>query len=221
MDYEEWRALYEAISKDLGLSKTRDLEAAMLLRGLVKPLPLSELRRLIHGKTVHIYGAGSSLEEVRDFPPTTKISADGATTYLMEQGVLPEVVVTDLDGRIEDLLEASERGSIAVIHAHGDNMDKLRLYAPRFRRVIPTCQCRPPPGVHNFGGFTDGDRAVFMASHLGAKRIVLHGMDFGEVGKYSFSMDTPWKRKKLKWGKKLIDYLRDKKDIQIVEGEHG
>lgn len=221
MNYEEWKALYEAISKDMGFSKAKDLEAAKLLKELVNPQPPRVLREIISGKTVCIYGAGRSLEDVKNFPSTAKIAADGATTYLLERGILPEVVVTDLDGRIEDLLEASRKGSIVVMHAHGDNMDKLKLHASRFRKVIPTCQCRPPKGVYNFGGFTDGDRAVFMASHMGARKINLYGMDFGEVGKYSFSRDTPWKRKKLKWGKMLIDYLRDKKGIQIVEGEHG
>ena len=40
--------------------------------------------------------------------------------------------------------------------------------------------------VHNFGGFTDGDRAVFLAVQLGAKKLILAGMDFGKVvSKYS------------------------------------
>lgn len=32
--------------------------------------------------------------------------------------------------------------------------------------------------VYNFGGFTDGDRAVFLAEALGASLIVVAGMDF-------------------------------------------
>ena len=40
--------------------------------------------------------------------------------------------------------------------------------------------------VHNFGGFTDGDRCVFLANHFKAKKIILLGMDFGtRIGKYS------------------------------------
>jgi hypothetical protein len=221
MKFNEWRALYKAISEDLGFSRARDLEAAILLRGLVHPLPMEVLKKKVYGKTVSVYGAGQSLEEVRDFPPQGKIAADGATSYLLERDALPEIVVTDLDGNTDDLLKAHSRGSIVVLHAHGDNMDRLRTYAPRFSSVVPTCQCRPPEGLYNFGGFTDGDRAVFMAVHLGARKVVLYGMDFKKVGKYSFSRDTPWKRKKLKWGKMLIDYLIEKKDIEIIEGEHG
>lgn len=221
MDYQEWKTLYAAISRDLGFSVRKDLEAAELLRDLVKPLPLRDLSRLIRGKTVCVYGAGDSLEKVKNFPSTTKIAADGATTYLIEKGARPEVVVTDLDGMMEDILEAHRRGSLVVVHAHGDNVPELRKYVPLFGRVIPTCQCRPPEGVYNFGGFTDGDRAVFMSAHLGAKKIVLYGMDFVGVGRYSFSSDTPWKRKKLKWGKMLIEYLREEKHVNIVEVKDG
>ena len=105
-----------------------------------------------------------------------------------------------------------------VIHAHGDNLDKIKAYAREFTRVIPTCQCKPLGNLQNFGGFTDGDRAVFLAVHFKAREIVLYGMDFEGVGKYSFSKDTSIKRKKLKWGKRLIDYLRQKGDIKITEG---
>jgi hypothetical protein len=221
MEYQEWKPLYQAVSRDMGFTEGKDLEAARLLRDLVKPLPLEELVRLIRGKTVSVYGAGESLERVKSFPSTTKIAADGATTYLLEMGALPEVVVTDLDGRVEDILEAHHRGAVVVVHAHGGNIPQLRRYAPLFERAVPTCQCRPPRGVYNFGGFTDGDRAVFMSAHFGAEKIVLYGMDFREVGRYSFSPDTPWKRKKLKWGKILIDYLREEKKVNIVEVEDG
>lgn len=216
MEYEEWRGLYKAILRDLGFSEEKDLEAARVLKSLVKPLPLEALREKIAGRKVGIYGAGQSLEKVERFPQDTRIAADGATSYLLEKGVVPEVVVTDLDGKLEDLYKANRWGSIMVIHAHGDNTSKIRTHAPGFTRVVPTCQCRPFQGVYNFGGFTDGDRAVYMAEHLGAKEIVLYGMDFKGIGRYSFSRDTPMKRKKLKWGKKLIHYLKKRSRVRIT-----
>lgn len=221
MDYEEWKPFYKAILKDFGFLEEKDLEAAFLLRDLVNPLPLSFLTERIKDKVVCVYGAGDSLERVKNFPHHLKITADGSTSYLIKRGVTPDVVVTDLDGRLIDIVAAHRRGSIIVLHAHGDNMDKLRSHASKFGRVIPTCQCRPPEGVYNFGGFTDGDRAVSMAAHLGARKVILYGMDFEKVGRYSFSADTPIKRKKLKWGKRLIEYLKDKKGVEIVEGENG
>jgi hypothetical protein len=218
MDYAEWRIFYKDLLEDFGFSEKEDIKAARILNNLVEPLPLDVLEEKIADKRVCIYGSGNSLEEVEDFPGCTRIAVDGATSYLLGKGVVPEVVVTDLDGRIEDLYKANRKGSIMVIHAHGDNIDKIKACVPRFTRVIPTCQGKPFAGLQNFGGFTDGDRAVFMAEHLKAREILLYGMDFGGVGKYSFSEDTPVKRKKLKWGKRLIDYLTQKGDVKITEG---
>ena len=43
----------------------------------------------------------------------------------------------------------------------------------------------PTNNVYNFGGFTDGDRSVFLAEELGASQIILVGMDLGnKIGKY-------------------------------------
>ncbi len=218
MDYAEWRIFYEDILRDFGFSEEKDIKAARILNDLVEPLPLEVLEEKIADKRVCVYGSGQSLEEVEDFSRCAKIAADGATSYLLGKGIVPEVVVTDLDGRIEDLYKADRNGSIMVIHAHGDNIGKIKAYARGFTRVIPTCQCRPLGELQNFGGFTDGDRAVFLAVHFKAREIALYGMDFGGVGKYSFSEDTSVKRKKLKWGKRLIDYLRQKGDVKIMEG---
>ena len=86
-----------------------------------------------------------------------------------------------------------------VVHAHGDNLDALKRYVPQLERIIGTVQCRPPPGLYNFGGFTDGDRCVFLAQELGAASIKLVGFDFEDEGV------TPRKKKKLAWAKRLID----------------
>lgn len=218
MNYDEWGLFYKDILYEFDFSASEDIVAARILNSLVESLPMEVLEEMLAGKTACIYGSGETLEEVGDFPRCARIAADGATSYLLGKGVVPEVVVTDLDGKIEDLLEANRRGSIMVIHAHGDNISKIKNHAQRFTRVIPTCQCRPFGSLRNFGGFTDGDRAVFMAEHFKAKEIVLYGMDFGRVGKYSFTRNTPRKRKKLMWGKKLIDYLRQRGDVKITEG---
>ena len=97
-----------------------------------------------------------------------------------------------------------------VIHAHGDNIEKLKKYVPEFSRAIGSTQAQPRSNVHNFLGFTDGDRAVFLAAGMGAKLIALAGMDFGcTVGKYSKKQvaSIEVKRKKLKFGKELLEWL--------------
>ena len=74
------------------------------------------------------------------------IAADGATSVLLKAGVVPEIIVTDLDGCMDDILRANQMGSIVVVHAHGDNQDLLREYVPQLRNVIGTTQTRPPHG---------------------------------------------------------------------------
>jgi uncharacterized Rossmann fold enzyme len=118
---------------------------------------------------------------------------------LLERDLVPGAVVTDLDGPFPEIQRSNRMGSLMVVHAHGDNLDALTSYVPRLKRVVGTCQCRPPPGLINFGGFTDGDRCVFLAKELGAAKISLLGFDFQDEAL------TPRKKKKLCWAKKLID----------------
>ncbi|MDD1734714.1 MAG: DUF115 domain-containing protein, partial [Methanothrix sp.] len=118
---------------------------------------------------------------------------------LLSRGILPDVVVTDLDGPFPAILQANSQGCLVVVHAHGDNLDALNRYVPQLQRIIGTVQCRPLPGLYNFGGFTDGDRCVFLARELGAASIKLIGFDFEDESV------TPRKRKKLAWARKLID----------------
>ena len=52
--------------------------------------------------------------------------------------------------------------------------------------MIWSVRIEPLVMIENFGGFTDGDRAVFFASRFGAAKIFLFGMDFGsKIGTYS------------------------------------
>ena len=103
---------------------------------------------------------------------------------LVESGIIPDIVITDLDGD-EDTLKKIGRKSIFIVHAHGDNIEKLE-FVKKFKKCIGTTQSNPFNKIQNFGGFTDGDRGVFLANHFGAKKIILFGMDFGEkIGKHS------------------------------------
>ena len=209
MQLREWLELYRRIRMDFGFSEEEDARAALVLRDAVRHrCSLTCLKQILGGREVNVFGAGPSLEELERIPEGTAISCDGATSFLMERGRVPEVIVTDLDGRVEDILEASMLGSVVVVHAHADNVEAVRRYVPKLRNVVPTAQVEPPEGVYNFGGFTDGDRAVFMAHALGAGRINLYGMDFGEkVGRYSFTPPTPRKLRKLEWGRRLLRVL--------------
>jgi Uncharacterized Rossmann fold enzyme len=63
---------------------------------------------------------------------------------------------------------------------------------------VATTQAAPIPGVHNFGGFTDGDRAVFAARELGAVDVRIIGFDLADR-----DVD-PLKRGKLYWAGELL-----------------
>ncbi len=199
MNWEEWEPLYRQILADFGFDRAKDEEAARKLGGLLSGRVPPDLRLLLAGKRVAVCGKGPNLEAdlATLRPGEVVVSANGATTRLLARGVLPAVVVTDLDGRLEDLLEANRRGAAMVVHAHGDNLDKLAAVA-RMERVLGTTQAEPFGSLRNFGGFTDGDRCVFLARAHGAASVRLLGFDFDDpsVG--------PVKRKKLRWARKLL-----------------
>ena len=211
MDFAAWEPIYERILEDFGFDRAGDEEAALFLSRMLtekNTASLSELKAVISGKPVLVCGNApklrNDLSEI-NFSAFTVIAADGAAAVLMDMGIVPEVICTDLDGNSEADIEkeilACEKGSIVLIHAHGDNIDKLEKYVPRFKRFIATTQAKPFDKVYNFGGFSDGDRCVFVAKEFGAKSVRLAGFDFED------SRVNPIKKKKLKWAKELIGML--------------
>lgn len=206
MDFQTWEPIYERILADFGYSRQADEQAARVLHSLVdEPASPDLVEARIGGKDVTVCGAAETLEhEVTDATGVV-IAADEATSTLLKCGIQPHLVVTDLDGDIDDQIQASERGSITVIHAHGDNIEALRRYVPRFAGpVVMTTQAAPFNDVYNFGGFTDGDRAYFLAKTSGAASITLLGFDFEHPARKE-GKDPAAKRKKLQWARHLID----------------
>jgi len=226
MFYKDWKPIYDKIAKDLNISKNADKQAANILNKLLKKNSNEKLNDIINGREVVIFGAGPSIESFLEsykniISDKIKITADGATSALIENNILPDIIVTDLDGNISDQINANSKGSITIIHAHGDNIDKIKKFVPKFKgNIIGSTQIDPSnyENINNFGGFTDGDRAIFLADYFKAKIIYLIGFDFnGKIGKYSFSeyKDKNLKLKKLKWCKYLIDVLKkDNPNIQ-------
>ncbi len=81
------------------------------------------------------------------------------------------------------------------------------------KNCIGTTQATPIGKVNNFGGFTDGDRCVFLADYFNAKKIILLGMDFGtRIGGYSKNKveNRTTKIAKLRRGKILLEWLAKK-----------
>jgi len=209
-----WRPWYMRIVERLGLDPEADFGAAKVLNGILPEPDIAGLKKLIDAKDCVVLGAGPSLDEDlakldrKGWMDKSFISADGATSALLRYR-RPDIVVTDLDGNVREQLMVWERGSWLALHAHGDNIDKIRRVAPQIDvRVIGTTQVEPFGKLFNFGGFTDGDRAAFMAHELGASRIYLVGMDLGaEIGKYSGAKDPKRKIVKLSICKELLAWL--------------
>ncbi len=137
----------------------------------------------------------------------TLIASGSSVRRLLAMGIRPDVVVTDLDGPIEDQMQCSAEGALTFIHAHGDNQDLVRRYAGLFRGpVILTTQSTPDTVVANYGGFTDGDRAVCIAQEFGATSVLLLGFDFAHPNPKEGS-DPSVKLRKLAWAERIIGSL--------------
>ncbi|WP_067959167.1 6-hydroxymethylpterin diphosphokinase MptE-like protein [Nitrosopumilus sp. Nsub] len=209
-----WKKRYQSILKELNYSEKKDKESAIILDTILKETDNTQkIKKLIQGKTVFVVGSGPSLSfaipKLKKLKKSIKIAADSSLKPLLENGVIPDIVVTDLDGDEDAIKKLSKRKSIFVIHAHGDNIEKLHM-VKKIKNSIGTTQTEPFNKIQNFGGFTDGDRGVFLASHFEAKRIILFGMDFGRrIGKFSNTKksDRDTKLKKLKIGKDLLIWL--------------
>jgi len=217
-----WATKYNEIINEFSYSKKADIESSKLLDSLLsKKTYITELKKLIENKTIFIIGAGPSLLScipiLKKYNKITKIVADGATRAIIENGLKANVVVTDLDGDIPALKRVGMTNTIMVVHAHGDNLEKLYL-TKNFKNCIGTTQAKHFGSIHNFGGFTDGDRCVFLANHFKAKKIILFGMDFGNtIGSFSKTIvaNKDTKIKKLHRGKKLLEWLAQKSESEL------
>jgi len=209
-----WEKRYLLILKELGYSQKKDRESAIILDSILKKTNTTEkILKLIEGKTVFVIGSGPSLSnaipKLKKLKKSIKIAADSSLKPLVDNGIIPDIVVTDLDGNENTIKKIAKTKSIFIIHAHGDNIEKLEL-VKKIRNCIGTTQSNPFNKIQNFGGFTDGDRGVFLANYFGAKKIILFGMDFGNrIGKFSNTKnsDRKIKLKKLEIGENLLIWL--------------
>ena len=235
MEFELWEKYYTEILDDFGFSREGDESSAKILDDILSDegcLTLDDLSQNVGTSDKFIvFGAGPSLkkqiQEVKkdyDLKDFVLVAADGATTALIEEKVIPDIIVTDLDGKIEDILLANLKGANIVVHAHGDNIDNVVKYAPFLNNVLGTTQAQPIGNLYNFGGFTDGDRAIFLSVALGASEIILVGMDFGDiVTKYSrpnlpddVGEADDIKKKKLEYAELFTNWIIDNEDVKII-----
>jgi 2-amino-4-hydroxy-6-hydroxymethyldihydropteridine diphosphokinase len=208
MRFEDWEPFYARIRSDFGFSQEADEAIARELDGRLggRRAADEELRTLVSGQEVTVAGNGPNLAAELDEARGVLLTADEATTVALGRGLQPAIVVTDLDGTVPDQVKANDAGAVAVVHGHGDNGPAVRKWAPLFSGcTVATTQSRPTGRLRNFGGFTDGDRAVFLADHFRASRIHLIGFDFEHPNPKD--SDPYRKQRKLDWAFILLSVL--------------
>ena len=228
--------LQEDVREHFGWDESDDLESARDMVHRVEDSLLEKwarhnragslsriYRRLVIRKVnVAILGAAIEPDELVSIlaEPTLIVAADGAAGVISE---IPDslsekawsrvaFIVSDADGG-QGTIEAVRRSVPIFLHAHGDNRSdwaSLLEFAEE--------QATPPdlilthqtpgniPGMHNPGGFTDGDRAACILTALGVSnnRIKMLGTRSDSVGRWSGSTQVELKMEKLQWMRRIL-----------------
>lgn len=196
MKFEEWRPIYYGILKDFGYSEELDRKSAVLLHDMAgnKLLEKSVLYNKIKNKKVAVIGLAIKKIEFESIKEDVIITAGKALEVVknISPAFIPDVHVTDMEEDFSFL----DKKCILVLHAHGDNIEKIKSKIPKISKFVGTTQSEPFNKIYNFGGFTDGDRAALIAKEMGAKEIKLYGFDFEKA--------TGIKKRKLFWSKRIL-----------------
>jgi len=196
MKFEDWRPIYYDILNDFGFSEKEDRNSSILLHNLAgkKLLDKSILFQKINGKKVAIIGLGIEKNEFNSIKEEIVITTGKALEKVRDfsPSFIPDIHVTDMEEDFSFL----EKKCILVLHAHGDNKEKIKSVIPKVSRFVGTTQSKPFNKIYNFGGFTDGDRGALIAKEMGAKEIKLYGFNFENA--------TGIKKRKLFWTKRIL-----------------
>ncbi|PSQ57053.1 hypothetical protein BRD22_03490 [Halobacteriales archaeon SW_8_68_21] len=213
MNFPTFEPTYEAILADFGFDRAADERARDAAAGLATPFPLDRLGDW-GGETVAVAGAAPRLTDdiglARD--ADVVVAASTAVDVLADHGVAVDCMVTDLDKNPETAAALTRDGVPVAAHAHGDNLSAVREWLPRFADewTLATTQAAPVGPVRNVGGFTDGDRAAFLADHVGAGALTFPGWEFDDPGV------DPMKARKLDWAARLLRWLERRRDERFA-----
>ncbi len=223
VNFPEWQPVYEEILADFGFDRAADERARDVLAGLVRPFDESRLTTLLDGASVVVVGAAPTLrEEVSrgiGVDADVVVAASTAVDVLRDAGVGVDLMVTDLDKNPETARELTREGTPVAAHAHGDNVPAVREQVPTFdlNQTLATTQAAPVEGVANYGGFTDGDRAGFLADAFGAAELRFVGWDFDDPSV------EPMKAQKLRWAERLLYWLETRREerFDVLDGRRA
>ena len=98
-----WKTRYLSILKELKYSEKKDKESAIILDSILKKTKdIEKVEKLVQGNTVFVIGSGPSLSfaipKLKKFKKSIKIAADSSLKPLIDNGIIPDIIVTDLDG---------------------------------------------------------------------------------------------------------------------------
>ena len=221
MLYDDWKPVYESILSAFGYDRAGDERARDRLGTLLTDRDPLAPEAVEFGGTVAVCGGAPTLRS--ELGPVRSadhvVAASNAAAVCSEQGVAVDCMVTDLDKTPETAKRLTEHGVAVAVHAHGDNVGSIEEHVPAFETdaVLPTTQAAPASPVVNLGGFTDGDRAAFLADHCGADELVFAGWDFDDPDV------SPEKARKLRWAERLLLWLEDRRDerFSLLDGRRG
>ena len=212
MRFETWEPIYESILTDFGYPRDGDERARDALAAYATPFDFDRLDYA--GEVVAVVGAAPSLrgEVDRVADADSVVAASTAADVVCDAGYDVDLFVTDLDKNPETACDLTAAGTPVAAHAHGDNVPLVEEWVPRLEpaHVVATTQAAPTDAVYNFGGFTDGDRAAFLADEFGAAELRFVGWDFDDPSV------SPSKAKKLHWAERLLHLLERRRDERFT-----
>ncbi|NPD88775.1 MAG: DUF115 domain-containing protein [Asgard group archaeon] len=202
---------YPRICEYLDIDSEKDVSALNSIAKLYQSnISENYLQRKIEAREIVILAPGVKLEQefntyLSNNSITDKllICADGATSFLISKNIFPDIITSDIDGKVEDQILAQKQDSIILLHVHGDNTNLVDEHIKEIskKNFLITTQSQPVKGTYNFLGFTDGDRAVCLSAIMNAKNVTLLGFDFGQtIGRFSkkTSLSEDMKKRKIK-----------------------
>ncbi|MEM4723098.1 MAG: 6-hydroxymethylpterin diphosphokinase MptE-like protein [Desulfurococcaceae archaeon] len=194
MNIIEWMKKYRWIASKLDIDIDKDQLSSRRLSIILGSefVKQSELKNIIEDNIVIIIGFGVDLDTELDYLYRLKhlldksviVVVDKAIGRVLDYGFKIDIFITDLDFDMYYLDRISSE-TIFIIHSHGDNVDRIELIVPYLLekgfKIHGTTQVESLWNVFNYGGFTDGDRALYLVNYFKPRRVILVGMDFNKL----------------------------------------
>ena len=157
--FREFRKTFISIQDSFGFDPNKEVIARNQLSQILHdrdPTSLiGEITQKASNRIICCFGAGPNLQDhiqaklsvwLKQREKFYIVAADGSANALLESSLLPDLIISDLDGlsygQMEEILQRGS-GVIVVVLAHGDNSQALETFAPLLRkydRIIGTTQ---------------------------------------------------------------------------------